>query len=173
MTVANIITIAKISQYLASNDISNGALYGAQPNPNLPTQIYLITEGVEQRYIDEGSPSTPSASLFSTSEYLLAFLKGYGLQALALINSGGAIPSTGGLTLYGHPISGTYIPSTIGESVLNLGIPSDAIVVWAQKSIQTLNPSDWSWISPNLTLLNGIQLGELEPLNYMYVLPIT
>lgn len=172
MTVADIITYAKISMYLASNDVSNGGLYGAPPNPNLPYQINIILDTVEQRYTDEGSPSTPSASLYTTSEYLKAWCKQYFLQAQALVNSGGAIPGTGGQTLYGYPISGTYIPSTIGEYILNLGIPSNAVVVWAQKSILTLPPSDWSWDSPNLTLLNGIQLGELEPLNYMYVLPI-
>lgn len=172
MTVANIITYSKIAEYLASNDVSNGALFGAQPNPNLPAQILIIRKSVEQRYLDEGSPSTPSASLYSTAGYLYAWTKQYGIQAQALINSGGAIPSTGGGTLYGHPISGTYTAVADGETVLDLGLPADAVVWWAQKSIMTLAPSDWSWSYPNLTLLNGISLSALEPLNYSYVLPI-
>lgn len=173
-SVAQIIQLAKISQYLVSNDISDGALYGAPVNPNLATQIYLITRSVEQRYIDENiaGGNTPSALLFATSEYLYAWLGAYALIVNSLINLGGEIPSTGGNTRYSYPISGTYIPSTIGEYVLNLLLPTGAIVVWAQKSIQTLAPSDWRYSYPNLTLLNGIQLGELEPLNYMYVVPI-
>lgn len=184
MTIANIITIAKISEYLASNDIGNSALYGAQPNPNLPAQIYLITKGVEQRYIDEGSPATPSASLLDTANYLYAFCKQYAMQAWALINSGqawalinsgSAIPSTsvlGGLVLYGHPISGVYTAISDGETVLNLGIPSGAIVWQASKSLVALTSSQYSYSEPNLTLLGGISLSADEPLSYSYVLPI-
>jgi len=174
LSVSQKIVLAKISQYLASNDISDGALYGAPVNPNLAIQIYLITRSVEQRYIDEdiAGGNIPTAQLLSTAEYLYAWLGAYALQASWVVSSGGSIPSTGGSTLYGYPISDTYIPSTIGETVLNLGLPDNAIVVWAQKSIQTLAPSDWSYSYPNLTLLNGIALGELEPLNYLYVLPL-
>lgn len=172
MTVANIITIAKISQYLASNDISNGALYGAQPNPNLPEQIYLILEGVKQRYIDEGNPSIPSQSLFDTSEYLYAMCKQYAMQAWALINSGSAVPSIGGLTIYGHPISGVYVATVDGETTLNLGIPLGAIVWQASKSLLVLTSSQYSYAEPTLTLLGGISLSQGEPLSYMYVLPI-
>jgi hypothetical protein len=174
LTVVQIITIAKISQYLASNDISDGALFGAKPNPNLATQLYLITGSVEQRYIDEdiAGGNTPSDYLVSTAQYLYAFCGAYALVAAALINSSGSLPSTGGNTLYSYPVSGTYRPSVDGETVLDLGLPSNARVVWAQKSIQTLAPTDWSYSYPNLTLLNGIALGESEPLNYLYVLPL-
>ena len=173
-TVSQIITIAKISQYLASNDISEGALYGAKPNPDLATQLYLITGSVEQRYIDEdiAGGNIPSDYLLSSAEYLYAFCEGYALVASALINSNGVIPSTGGTTVYGHPISDTYIASVDGEIVLNLGIPSNALVIWGQKSIQTLAPTDYTWSYPNITLLNGISMSALEPFNYMYVLPI-
>jgi len=174
MTVANIITYAKIAEYLASNAVSNGALYGAQPNPNLPAQIYLILKSVEQRYIDEGSPSTPSASLFTTSEYLWAWLKQYGIQAQGLVNSGGAIPTPGGggSTIYGRPIQGIYTAATEPETVLDLGLPSDAIVVWAEISILPVSPFNWSWAYPNLTLLNGNFLGIGDIVNYLYVVPI-
>ena len=40
-TVAEIVSIAKISQYLASNDVSKGVLYGARINPMLPKQLYI------------------------------------------------------------------------------------------------------------------------------------
>jgi len=174
LSVSQIIVLAKISQYLASNDISEGSLFGAPVNPNLATQIYLITRSVEQRYIDEDilGGNTPSAELLATAEYLYAWLGSYAMIANSLINSGGMIPGTGGNTLYGPPRSVTYVALADGESVLNLGLPSDAIVWWAQKSIQTLSPSDWSWSYPNLTLLNSISLGFEETLNYSYYLPI-
>ena len=173
-TVQEIHQIWPIARVLASNDISNGALFGKKPNSLLPLQIELIGYAVDYRYglEDIAGGSIPSESLTNTSNYLYSWCGQYGLAALALINSGGIVPNPVGPTIYGYPISGTYIPSTIGESVLDLGIPSDAIVVWAQKSIQTLAPEDWSWLYPDLTLLNGIQLGELEPLNYSYVLPV-
>ena len=89
LSVSQIIVLAKISQYLASNDISEGSLFGAPVNPNIATQIYLITRSVEQRYIDEdiSGGNIPSVELLATSEYLYAWLGSYAMIANSLINS--------------------------------------------------------------------------------------
>lgn len=50
LTILENITIAKISQHLASNDIANGGMYGQRPNPMLPIQLYVERKAVEFRF---------------------------------------------------------------------------------------------------------------------------
>jgi hypothetical protein len=174
-TVTEIDTIGFVAQYLASNDVSNGALFGAIPNPNIAEQIYLIRKPVHTRYVQEdiAGGSTPSASLMQASNYAYSWYGNYGLYALALINQGGVIPTPGGTTIYGYPISGSYVAVADGETVIDLSLPTGAIVIQVTKSILQLTTSQYSYASPNLTLLGGISLSAGEQLFYLYVVPIT
>ncbi len=180
-TVQEIHTIWPIARVLASNYVSNGALYGKPINPLIPLQIELIGYAVDYQYEQEdiAGGSTPSASLTTTSYYLYQWLREFYFQALALSNSGGVIPNPSGLTIYGYPIQGIYTAATDGESVLELRtisgdlLPTGAVVVWAEKSILPLNPADWSWVAPNLNLLNGVALSQFETLSFLYVVPVT
>jgi len=168
MTIPQILLRAEISQYLAQISIIKGGVYGGGTPAYLPSLIYQVRKSVNRVYTLDPTNS----NLVKTANYLEAICGAFGVRASYLINSGGSIPAASNTTFFGAPVSDTYIPSAIGETVLNLGLPLGAKVVWAQKSIQTLNPDDWSYSYPNLTLLNGIALGELEPLNYLYVLPL-
>lgn len=93
-SVTDIITIAKISQPLASNDIANGALYGPRVNPMLPVQLYIVRKSVERRYDYEDviGGNSPSQSLTKTANYLYKLCDKYGLYALSLVVSGGIVP---------------------------------------------------------------------------------
>ena len=175
-TVTQIITqIAPISEYLVSNDVANGVLFGARPNAMLPNQIYIETQSCLWLYNLENiiGGSIPSKSLTSTSNYLYAICGQYGVAAFALVNSGGVLPVTGVVpTQYGYPMSGYYIAAVDGESVINLTLPTGSKVVQVFKSINWMITTDYIWVQPTLTLLNGISMSAGEKISYLYVVPI-
>ena len=174
-TVQLIHTTWPIARVLASNAVANGQLYGKPVNPLIALQIELIGYAVDYQYnledIDGGN--TPSASLTWTSNYLYSWCREFWFQALAAISSGGVIPTPSGNTSYSIPIQGIYTATIDGETTLDLGLPTGAIVVWAEKSVDPLNPANWSWTYPNLNLLNGVAMGVDETLSFLYVIPVT
>lgn len=175
-TVTEIHDIAPIAQFLASNGIANGALYGRKPNPNLAMQIYLIRKPVEWLYDleDIANGATPSASLVQTSNYLYSWLGQYGLEALELQNAGGIIPNPSGSTVYGLPITALYTATYDNQSVFPLSLASGARVILVERgAAPPLASSSYSYTSPDLTLLGGIVLNTDDDLTYQYVLPIT
>lgn len=91
-----VVNIAPISQYLVSNDIANGALFGARINPYLPVQLYVVGKSVKYRYDyeDIAHGNEPSTSLVNTANYLYQLCDKYGLYALSLVDAGGVIPGT-------------------------------------------------------------------------------
>jgi hypothetical protein len=80
LSVPSIIEIAKVSQYLAQNDIDDKGLYGGGIDLNLPQKLYNIRKSVEWMYDQDNT----DPSLTGTSEYLLALCAKY--RALAQIN---------------------------------------------------------------------------------------
>lgn len=97
LTVAQIIDVAKISQYLATLDVENGSLYGKRVVPETPQILYVIRKGVEWMY--DHDPANPS--LIETSNYLYSLCRGYNLQAQQISGTGGVIT----------PVNPTQIPS--------------------------------------------------------------
>ena len=175
-TVQEIHTIGPIAIVLASNDVSNGTLFGARPNPNLPIQLELIRYAVDYRYNLENiaGGATPSASLTLTSNYFYSWMGSYGATAYHLYVTGGVVPNPSGPTIiYGLPTTAVYTAVTDGEYILNLSLPTGAVVIFVQKGGgEPLISSSYTYISPNLTLLGGIVMSALEDLTYQYVLPI-
>ncbi len=94
LTVAQIIDIAKKSQYLAQNDIANQGLFGGGVDLLLPNKIYNIRKSVEYWYELDPSDTT----ITKTSNALLALCNKYYLQAQSISGSGGSVspisPST-------------------------------------------------------------------------------
>ena len=80
LSIPSIIEIAKVSQYLAQNDIDNKGLYGGGIDLQLPNKLYNIRKSVEWMYDQDNTEPTLSA----TSEYLLALCAKY--RALAQLN---------------------------------------------------------------------------------------
>lgn len=184
-TVTQIVTqIAPISGVLASNDVMNGALYGQPINAMWPIQIYVETQSCLWRYTAEGiaDGAPPSTTMISNAYYLYSIICGkYGQMALALINSGGVVPSPNPPTqLYGIPISSQYKATIDGETSLLLRdvdgnlLPEGALIVWVSKSTTPLplQSVQYNWVPPNLVLLDGIALSEFEILSFLYVVPI-
>ncbi len=125
-TVTEIVTIiAPISNYLASDDIANGALFGTRVNPMLGLQLYLETQAIRNRYDYEeiANGATPSQPLQLASNYLYALCSSYGHYALSLANSGGVIPGTdsGGSFALKAPIIGVAGAGGIDDPIVGLG----------------------------------------------------
>ena len=95
-TVPQIITIAKISQYLAKLDAAKGNLFGKRIAPNTAQILYMERKAVQWLYDLDSADDT----LTLTSNYLFSLCRGYNLKAASIMNagSGGSIspvtPST-------------------------------------------------------------------------------
>lgn len=94
-SISEIITIAKISQYLASNAIRSGGIFGGGVDRLLPRKIYNVRKDVEWMYGIDPTNET----LTETSNLLYAICAPFSLEAarIAAISTGGIIvnPSTG------------------------------------------------------------------------------
>jgi len=87
LTVAQIIDVAKISQYLAQNDVLKGNLFSPPMARTTPQILYLERKAVEWMYnIDPAN-----TSLVQTSQYLYSLCRGYNLQAQQISGTAGAI----------------------------------------------------------------------------------
>lgn len=95
LTVAEIIEIAEISQYLAHVDIRNKNIYYGTLDLKLPQKLYAIRKNVEWLYDLDPTNDT----LISTANYLYALCAPYSAEAQAIANagSGGVVvnPATG------------------------------------------------------------------------------
>lgn len=94
LTTAQIIQIAKISQYLSANDIAKGSLFGPRKIPITPQVLYMERKAVEWLYNLDSSDS----SLTLTSNYLFSLCRGYNLQAQNILNSSGGGGGGGSVT---------------------------------------------------------------------------
>jgi len=97
LTVADIINIAKISQYISTIDVEKGSLFGKRIAPETPQILYNERMAVEWLYnLDPADPS-----LTQTSNYLYSLCRGYNLQAQQISGTGGTIT----------PVNPTQIPN--------------------------------------------------------------
>lgn len=86
MGVLEKINIAKVSQFLASNDIAKAGLFGGGQDLQLPRKIYCIRKNVEWLYNLDNTDST----LEGTSNYLISLCAPYNLTGQYIINNGGS-----------------------------------------------------------------------------------
>lgn len=87
MTVAEIIDIAKNSQWLSLNAINSAGLDGGGEDLRLPRKLYMIRKNVEWLYNQDPDDST----LTATSNYLLALCGRYRFAAERLVIPGGSV----------------------------------------------------------------------------------
>lgn len=134
LTVAQIIDIAKISQYLAQVDVQKGSLFSPRVAPLTPQILYLERKAVEWMY----NLDPANTSLFQTSQYLYSLCRGYNLQAQQISGTAGTISPVNPAQIpnpYDFEVSGSSlmvngqstvtIPAFIGFNVLFVrnGIP--------------------------------------------------
>jgi len=88
MTVAEIIEIAEISQFMAANDIAKNGLHtGGGAYLRLPRQLYMVRKNVERMYDLDPTDDT----LTATSNYLLALCGKYRFAAQSVTGISGTI----------------------------------------------------------------------------------
>ena len=86
-TIASIVSIYPIAQYLATIDINKRGLYGGGVDLQLPEKIRNIGMSVERIYNDDPTDTT----LTSTANYLYALMGKYGMQAQAVTGIAGSV----------------------------------------------------------------------------------
>ena len=86
-TIASIVSIYPIAQYLATVDINKRGLYGGGVDLQLPEKIRNIGMSVERIYNDDPTDTT----LTSTVNYLYALMGKYGMQAQAVTGIAGSV----------------------------------------------------------------------------------
>ncbi len=128
-TVSEIISIAKVSQYLAQVDILNKGLFSGGIDSKLPRKIYCIRKNVEWLY---GLDSTDS-TLVKTANYLYALCAPYNMRA-TLIISGGA----GGVVVN----ASTGISASYTEIRLQFVVGESGSLMAAGDTVLTLNYSN-------------------------------
>lgn len=120
-TISNIIIYAKISQYLAANDISRTLLLkgGPPPNTRLSRLLYIVRKQVNLVFTN----SPASSTLDATANYLYALCGKYINQAKTILGQGGSgaivNPTTGTAT----SLTGVFVQFKVGDpgSLMNAG----------------------------------------------------
>lgn len=167
--ISDILAIARISQYIAQNDIDKGDLFGARVSPLTPKVLYVTRKSIE--YIYDLDPSNDDLRL--TANYLYSLCRGYNLKARGILDSGGG----GSIS----PVNPETAPSPIqfnvsGSTLLSTGATSATVSSFQGYNLllvrggvpqTTVNEgggaSYYSW-DRNLALLTispAAQLGEL------------
>jgi len=171
-SISDIISIAKISQYLSSNVIEKSGLNGGGVNKKLPRLLYCVRKNVEWAY----GNSTDYENIQATANYLYALCAAYNIQANYILNNG-----VGGVVLspvnppnfYPNPLDFEVTASSIilqGESTLDLsnygytGFNILFFVGHIQQSVVNDGGAYYSWNKNTaiLTLYNRTaQLGDI------------
>lgn len=87
LTPTQIINIARVSQYLAGDDVAKGVLWGARKIPTSDRILYMERKAVQ--WMNNIDPTNSTLQL--TSNYLYSICRGYNLNALAITGSGGSV----------------------------------------------------------------------------------
>lgn len=167
-SVSQIISIAKISEYLARLDEQKGSLFGQRVAPNTAMVLYMERKAVEYYYDNDPTNTT----LAQTSWYLYSLCRGYNLKANNILN-GGSGGSVSPITPPSPPQPYQFIVAASGN-LINAGESSVTIsafigfnLLFARNGIpqSTVNtePSYYSWDKETglFTISPGAILGEL------------
>ena len=152
LTVAQILDIAKISQYIATIDIEKGKFMGKRVVPDTPQILYNERKAVEWLYnIDPAD-----TSLTQTSNYLYSLCRGYNLQAQQIAGTGGTITPVNPSQIpnpYDFEVTASsLIPDGANSAVISAFIGFNLLFVRNGIPQSTLNIGGNSYFSWNKTL---------------------
>ena len=167
--ISDIISIAKISEYLAQNDANKGSLFGPRIAPITAQILYVERTGIE--YIYNLDPQNSTLTL--TGNYLLSLCRGYNLRAQKILdeNGGGSVspinPATaptplqfevGNDTLIFTGATYCAIPQFVGYNLLFVrgGVPQTTVNQGDGASYYS-----WDKNTGTFTMYPGGVLGEL------------
>lgn len=149
LTVAQKLNIASICEYIISNAIAKGGLYGSGIDLQLPTKIYNIRTTIQ--YLYELDPSDDS--LQSTTNYLYAMCGKFGLVAQAVLQIAGTIAGTSGAASAPNPYqftvaaSGTFLVDGDTSKTITAFIGYNLIYVRNSSTQYTVNDGSGSYYS--------------------------
>lgn len=152
LTTAQILDIAKISQYVATIDIEKGRFFGRRVVPETPQVLYNERKAVEWLYnLDPNDPS-----LIVTGNYLYSLCRGYNLQAQQISGTGGIISPVNPSQIpnpYDFIVSGsTIVPTGAVNAVITSFIGFNLLFVRNGIPQSTLNVGGNSYFSWNKNL---------------------
>lgn len=130
LTVPQIINIAKISQYLAAQDVAKGSLFGTRITPDTPKILYMERKAVEWLY--DLDPT--NTSLTGTANYLYSLCRGYNLAAAYISGSGGGVTPVTPVTNIKSPIRITS--SNFADATNWNGDNSDSIAILSTYTLE-------------------------------------
>lgn len=170
-SVAQIIRIAKISQYLCSVEIMKQGLFGGGIDLELPEKIKNVRDDVEYWY---GLDSTDD-TLRETSNYLYALCGRFAMAAQGVTGGGGSISPTNPNVSLPAPIEFVVDASTsfMTEGETSVLIPSYIgynIMFSRNNIIQTQIDTagsyfTWNRVTGLFTVAGAAQLDELFSIN--------
>ena len=166
MTVAQIMDIWPIAQYLAANDIQNRRNNSGAVDITLPQKIYSIGTSVQRTYDADSTDDT----LPLTARFLYALCGKYGLQASVVMQTSGTVsPVTPNVPTVPYQFnvaaSGNLINEGESSVIITSFIGFNLLFVRNGITQSTVNtePSYYSWNKGTglFTISPGAILGEL------------
>ena len=152
LTVAQILDVAKVSQYLATLDIEKGKFMGKRVVPETPQILSNEIFGIEYWY--NLDPSDPS--LIDTANYLYSLCRGYNLQAQQISGTGGVITPVNPSQIpnpYNFEVSATsLVPAGATNATISAFIGFNILFVRNGIPQSTLNINGDSYFSWNKNL---------------------
>lgn len=170
-TVAQILNIARVSLYLAANDVSKGVLYGIRKIPTSPRIIYMEYKSLEWMY----NLDPTNSSLTQVGNYVYSLCRGYNLAAQGVSGGGGSISPINPNVSLPAPIEFVVDASTsfMTEGETSVLIPSYIgynIMFSRNNIIQTQIDTagsyfTWNRVTGLFTVAGAAQLDELFSIN--------
>jgi len=166
MTVAQIMDIWPIAQYLAANDIQNRRNNSGAVDITLPQKIYSIGTSVQRTYDADSTDDT----LPLTARFLYALCGKYGLQASVVMQTSGTVsPVTPNVPTVPYQFnvaaSGNLINEGESSVIITSFIGFNLLFVRNGITQSTVNtePSFYSWNKETglFTITGSAILGEL------------
>lgn len=166
-TVAEIVSIYPVAQYLATIDINKRGLFGGGVDVNLPRKIYMIGKTVERIYNDDPSDTT----LIPTADFLYALCGKFGMQAQSISGDAGAIAGVHSTTVtppnpLDFVVSGSSIIAT-GDASVNLssfiGFNIEFVRGGITQNTTNIGGSYYTWVKSTglFALSPAAEAGEL------------
>lgn len=169
-TIAEIIGISKVSQWLSTTAIIRGGLYGNGLDLQLPRKLYCIRKNVEYRYVQEdiAGGETPSQELVSVSNKLYSLCYAVN-EATNIFNNGTGGGSVTPASPQQFPIYITQDNFTTATLYPNTNLFGNNIAVFLNEFQRYLDPATEFEV---LTTGLNITASGFDALSFTYTLVI-
>lgn len=150
-SISEIINIAKISQYLATLQITRKGLYGGGTNVTLPRLLYMVRKNVEWAYGNDNNYE----DIQLTANYLYTLCAPFNTEASYILAHG----TGGGAVSPVNPSLGTYLIPIMSVDFTNATEYDNPLIVGKQLEIfwndipRYLNSDEYGMTSTGIEIL--------------------